>query len=92
MGAWSYPQTSKFEFQNCQDNFVLKAYKETQILKLVIKIKFINSPNLSHPTEQRAYNSQQAGVTTAIVMAILVPVAIASACLVFWIIGFVRRR
>ena len=43
-------------------------------------------------TEQKAYNSQQAGVTTAIVMAILVPVAIASACLVFWIIGFVRKR
>ena len=43
------------------------------------------------PTEQRAYNSQTAGVTTAIVMAVLVPVAVASACLVWWMVKRVRR-
>ena len=42
--------------------------------------------------EQSAYNAQRAGVTTAIVMAILVPIAIAAACLVCWIRDYVRNR
>ena len=49
------------------------------------------APNCLPTAEQNAYNSQTAGVTTAIVMAVLVPVGIASACLVWWMVKRVRR-
>jgi hypothetical protein len=43
-------------------------------------------------SEQSDYNAQRAGVTTAIVMSIMVPIVIAGACLVCWIKDYAKRK